>query len=45
MVEADPGQDVVEGHIHPLQFDGTALQVSRLEQLCERVAAQRKGTR
>lgn len=30
VVEADPGQDMVEGHIDSLQSDGTALQVARL---------------
>lgn len=30
VMEADPGQDMVEGHIDSLQSDRTALQVSRL---------------
>lgn len=44
MVEADPGQDMVEGHIDSLQSDRTALQVSRLKQLCKSITAKTKGT-
>lgn len=43
VMEADPGQDMVEGHIHSLQSDRTALQVSRLQQLRKRVATLETG--
>lgn len=44
VVEADPGQDMVEGHIDSLQPDGTALQVSRLQQLCKSITGKTKDT-
>jgi len=45
VVEADPGQSVVEGHVDSLQSDGAALHVARLEQLCKRIAGQTKQER
>lgn len=43
VVEADPGQQVVEGHVDALQPDWTALEVARLQQFRESITEEKKN--
>lgn len=43
VVEADPGQEVVEGHVDALQSDWTALEVAGLQQLRKSIADEKNN--